>query len=279
ALLAHQSGGVDSIPAFKPRPDAWGTALSAKLETMSAGERGRLMPLLALAAKGGTGAKPAKGWLKSAAHAVDQPNRAALAELLLAAMECEQEAFQIAPDNQDTVRGLVWLAALAAPEVAAPRLEAFAQTCLTFSPQHFTYRSLVLGNAAIHAFSLLPGLLGVGSLTRLRRRLKRPGEIKTVDKALAALAEARGVTPGELEEIGLPDYGFGSDGTLAIAVGPAAAVLTITEADALDVAWHDANGQPLKGPPAELKANHADSLKAFKAQFKEIGDTLKAQRL
>src|SRR5262249_50955172 len=143
-------------------------------------------------------------------------------ELLLAAMECEQDAFQIAPDNQDTVRGLVWLAALAAPEVAAPRLEAFAQACLTFSPQHFTYRSLVLGNAAIHAFSLLPGLVGVGSLTRLRRRrLKRPGEIKTVDKALAVLAEACGVTPGELEEIGLPDYAFGGDGTLAIGVGPA----------------------------------------------------------
>src|SRR4029450_8820649 len=31
------------------------------------------------------------------------------------------------------------------PEVAGPRLEAFAQTCLTFSPAHFTYRSLVLG--------------------------------------------------------------------------------------------------------------------------------------
>jgi hypothetical protein len=168
---------------------------------------------------------------------------------------------------------------LAAPEIAAPHLEAFAQTCLTFSPAHFTYRSLVLGNAAIHAFSLLPGLAGVGSLTRLRRRLKRPGEIKTVDKALAALAEARGVTPGELEEIGLPDYGFAADGTLAIAVGAATAVLAINEADALDVTWRGANGQPLKGPPAEVKENHADGLKLFKAQLKEIGDTLKAQRL
>ncbi|HUL08231.1 MAG TPA: DUF4132 domain-containing protein [Candidatus Acidoferrum sp.] len=279
ALLAHQAGDGASIPEFKPRPDAWGRAVSAKLSAMPAGERARLTPLLALAAKGGDGAKPAKGWLKSAAQAVDQPDRAGLAELLLAAIACEEEDFQIAPDNQDTVRGLVWLAALAAPEVAAQRLEAFAQTCLTFSPAHFTYRSLMLGNAAIHAFSLLPGLLGVGSLMRLRRRLKRPGEIKTVDKALAALAEARGVTPGELEEIGLPDYGFGSDGALAITVGPATAVLTITEADALDVAWHDAGGQPLKGPPAELKANHADALKAFKAQLKEIGDTLKAQRL
>ena len=79
----------------------------------------------------------------------------------------------------------------------------------------------MLGNAAIHAFSLMPGTAGVGSLSRLKRRLKRPGEIKTVDKALNALASARGMTAGELEEIGLPHYGFAADGTLDIPVGPA----------------------------------------------------------
>jgi hypothetical protein len=280
ALLAQRAGDADALPAFKARPDAWGRALSAKLDALPAAERARLMPLLALATKGGTGAKPAKGWLKSAAQAVDQPERARLAGLLLAAIECQDDtAFNIAPDNQDTVRGLIWLAVLAAPEEAAPRLEAFAQTCLTWSSAHFGYRSLVLGNASIHAFSMVPGMAGVGSLSRLRRRLKKPGEIKTVDKALAALAEARGVTPGELEEIGLPDYGFGADGTLEIAVGPATAVLTIGESDTLDVAWRGADGQPLKGQPAAVKDGHADALKLFKAQAKEIGETLKAQRL
>ena len=119
----------------------------------------------------------------------------------------------------------IWLAALASPDVACRRLEAYAQKCLTFSPQHFAYLSLVLGNAAIHAFSLMPGTAGVGSLSRLRRHLKRPGEIKTVDKALAALASARGMTSGELEEIGMPTYGFASDGTLDVAIGPATAKL------------------------------------------------------
>src|SRR5262249_13937014 len=107
---------------------------------------------------------------------------------------------------------------------AARRLEAYAQKCLTFDSAHFAYRSLVLGNAAVHAFSLMPGTTGVGSLSRLKRRLKRPGEIKAVEKALAALAAARGMAAGELEEIGLPDYGF-ADGALEVAVGPATAVL------------------------------------------------------
>jgi hypothetical protein len=44
---------------------------------------------------------------------------------------------------------------------------------------------------AVHAFSLMPGTAGVGSLSRLKRRLRRPGEIKTVEKAITALAATR----------------------------------------------------------------------------------------
>src|SRR5690242_5833919 len=166
---------------------------------------------------------------------------------------------------------------MASPDVAGRRIEAYAQKCLTFSPQHFAYLSLVLGNAAIHAFSLMPGTTGVGSLSRLRRHLKRPGEIKTVDKALTALASARGMSSGELEEIGLPSYGFASDGTLDVAIGPAIAKLVIAENGTLEITWHDASGKALSGPPAAVKDGHAEELKALKEQIKEIGETLKAQ--
>src|SRR5262249_35813180 len=125
--------------------------------------------------------------------------------------------------------------------------------------------------------ALIPGTGGVGSLTRLRRRLKRPGEIKTVDKALTALAQARGMSAGELEEIGLPDYGFDADGRLEIPVGPATAVLTIADTNTLDTNWRAADGTPLKGPPTEVKTSHADALKQLKARSKEVGETLKSQ--
>src|SRR5262249_48874967 len=150
---------------------------------------------------------------------------------------------------------------MAAPEASARRLEAFAQKCLTFSAAHFAYLSLVLGNASVHAFALMPGTAGVGSLTRLRRRLKRPGEIKTVDKALTGLAQARGLSAGELEEIGLPDYGFDSDGRAQLAVGPAVVMLLVTDTNILETTWRGADGASLRGPPAEVKANHADALK------------------
>src|SRR5262245_62562083 len=201
ALLWHEDRAVNTVPLFKPKGDAWGTAARAKLAALPAAAQGQLTPLLVLAAAGGKNAKPAKGWLKSAAQALDRPDRAELGEHLLDLIECHEPGTTITLENQETLRALLWLAAMAAPAASARRLEAFAQKCLTFSAAHFAYLSLVLGNASVHAFALMPGTAGVGSLTRLRRRLKRPGEIKTVDKALTALAQARGMSAGELEEI------------------------------------------------------------------------------
>jgi Domain of unknown function (DUF4132) len=280
ALLAYQEkadAAANTVALFKPKQDDWGAALMAKLATLPAQVQAPLGALLTLASEGGKNAKPAKGWLKSAAQTLDRPDHAQLGEYLLDFIECHEPGTPITLENQETLRALLWLAAMAAPEASARRLEAFAQTCLTFSAAHFAYLSLVLGNASIHAFALMPGTAGVGSLTRLRRKLKRSGEIKTVDKALAALAQARGMGAGELEEIGLPDYGFASDGRLEIAVGPATATLTITDANTLETSWRAVDGSPLKGPPAEVKTHHAEALKELKARTKEIGETLKAQ--
>ena len=277
AMLANEDSSVEAAPRFRSKPDAWGKAIEAKLSTLALDVRACLTQLLVLASQGGDNAKPAKGWLKAAEKAL--ASVACEHALLLDLVECHEPGVNIALENQNTLRALLWLAAMAAPTAAARRLEAYAQKCLTFSSPHFAYLSLVLGNAAIHAFTLMPGTLSVGSLARLKRRLKRPGEIKTVDKALAALAAARGMTASELEEIGLPDYGFTSDGATEVSVGPARAVLMITDAHALETRWRSADGLKLSGPPAAVKEAHAAELKALRARVKEIGETLAAQRL
>ena len=279
ALIAHGNRPPGGEPRFDAKPDSWGKAATAKLGTLPSDVRSTVTALLELAAKGGDNAKPAKGWVKSAEQALNACERDRMCERLLDVIECYEPGLTLALENQNTLRALIWLAAMASPDIAGRRLEAYAKRCLTFSPQHFAYLSLVLGNAAIHAFSLMPGTTGVGSLSRLRRHLKRPGEIKTVDKALAALATARGMSSGELEEIGLPSYGFASDGTLDVVIGPATTKLVIAENGTLEAAWHDASGKVLSGPPAGVKDGHAEELKALKEQIKEVGETLKAQRL
>jgi hypothetical protein len=277
AMLAHERLDVDQKPRYKPKPDAWGHALEARLAEMSFERRAELTPLLVLADGGGAAAKPTKTWLKQAEQELSRGNRERVGALLLEIIGDYEPGAKITLENRSTLRALMWLAAMAASDAAIRVLEAYALKCLTWVG--YDYLSLVLGNAAIHAFTLMPGPEGVASLTRLKRRLSRPGEIKTVEKAIAALGEARGMTPGEIEEIGLPDYGFGADGTREISVGPARARLVISEASALDTIWLGADGEPLSGPPAALKAEFAKDLAALKAEAKEISETLKAQRM
>ena len=160
ALLAHHEkaeGAANTLPLFKPKQDDWGVAVMAKLTMLPAQAQGPLGALLTLASQGGKNAKPAKGWLKSAAQALDRPDRAQLGEHLLDLIECHEPGTTITLENQETLRALLWLAAMAAPSASARRLEAFAQKCLTFSAAHFAYLSLVLGNASVHAFALMPG--------------------------------------------------------------------------------------------------------------------------
>lgn len=279
AMLAHARDTSEGEPRFTPKDDAWGRAVAARLAELSSEARGRPTRLLALAAQGGGNAKPAKGWLKAAEQELKGGERERDGAFLLDIIEAYEPGAPLATENQNTLRALIWLAAMAAPDDAARRLEAYAQTCLTFSSAHFAYLSLVLGNAAVHAFSLMPGTAGVGSLSRLKHRLKRPGEVKAVEKALAALAAARGMTSAELDEIGLPDFAFAADGTLEVTVGQATAVLAVTEANTLETAWRGADRKALSGPPSAVKEGHAEALKALKARAKEIAETLAAQRL
>jgi hypothetical protein len=277
AMLAHQALEAGEKPRYQPKPDAWGGELKARLSAVSFEERAELTPLLLLAEGGGGAAKPTKTWLKQVEHALARGNRERIGSRLLAIIGDYEPGAKIALENRNTLRALMWLAAMASSDAAIRLLEAYAVKCLTWVG--YDYLSLVLGNAAIHAFTLMPGTEGVGSLTRLKRRLSRPGEIKTVEKAIAALGDARGMTPGEIEEVGLPDYGFSAEGSREIVVGLARARLVITEESALETIWSGVDGQPLSGPPAAVKEEFADALAALKAEVKEIGETLKSQRM
>jgi Domain of unknown function (DUF4132) len=47
----------------------------------------------------------------------------------------------------------------------------------------------------------------------------------------------------------------------------------------LETQWYGADGRELSGPPAAAKEAHAEELKALRVRVKEIGKTLKTQRL
>ena len=271
-ILALEKANADG-PAFEPMADVWAPRLKEKLAALPTGERGQLMQLLHLAAKGGGNAKPSKSWLKQADLALESVQPEIMGALLLdlvALYDSDRRHARTRADlylsleNQNALRGLLWLAAMASPKATGRRLEELARTYLTWVGTD--YNSLVLGNAAIHAFSLMHGNEGVAGLMRLRRQLKRPGEAKAIERALAALAADSGTTADDLEELGLPDFGFDADGKRTLEIGPKVVGLSITPLSKLVSAWRD--GEPDQGADAELKALSA-----------EVADTLEAVRL
>ncbi len=271
-ILALEKANADG-PTFEPMADVWAPRLKAKLAALPAQERAQLMQLLHLAAKGGGNAKPSKSWLKQAVLALESVQPEVMGALLLdvvALYDSDRRHARTRADlylsleNQSVLRGLLWLAAMASPKVTGRRLEELARTYLTWVGTD--YNSLVLGNAAIHAFSLMRGSEGVAGLMRLRRQLKRPGEAKAIEKALAAIAADSGTTAEDLEELGLPDFGFDADGKRTIELGPKVVGLSITPLSKL---------VSVK-PDGELDQSADADLKALSA---EVADTLEAVRL
>src|SRR5262249_10651756 len=151
--MLTRSANADARGAqFTPKPDAWGRAVQERLSALPGETRTQLDALLALAAEGGENAKPSKGWLKHPNEALALADRAHTGASLLELLERNEPGSALDLQNQNTLRALIWLIALACPPGAARRLEAYAQKCLTFSSAHFAYLSLVLGNATVHAF-------------------------------------------------------------------------------------------------------------------------------
>jgi hypothetical protein len=73
-----------------------------------------------LAAKGGENSKPNKGWLKLARESLGQDDRLEIGEMLGQIVALHEPGSPLDLANQNALRGLVWLVAIAAPDVAAP---------------------------------------------------------------------------------------------------------------------------------------------------------------
>jgi hypothetical protein len=99
-----------------------------------------------------------------------------------------------------------------------------------------------------------------------------------VAAAMDGAAERAGVSPEDLEETSVPDFGLGDDGVAARRVGEYEALLAVTPDDRVQLSWRDPNGKALRGVPQAVKRDHADALAELKAAQKELRALLPAQR-
>ena len=263
-LTPDHEGDTQALPS-----GSWLTSLDAWLAQRTEKQRANWMALLVFAASAGDKSKPAKKWLKEAEPliaAIGRPTVAGQLKTWLSATVPDPHETDL---SLDVLKGMIFAATVLDHEDLAPEIGRFAEVCFKKVPQ-IGARSVKLGNACIAALSGMTGSdTAVAELVRLKARIKYSSVRDLVARRLGELADKAGVSVADLEESGLPDFGFGPDGIQLIELGDATANITLGESG-VKLTWTGVDGKPRKAPPASVKRDFADELKAVKQKIKDI---------
>ncbi len=138
-------------------------------------------------------------------------------------------------------------------------------------------RSTKAGNACVQALGAMASLTSIAQLQRLLQRIKLPSQTNQVEGALAAAAQARGLSADDLEELVVPTFDI-VNGVATRAFGEFTAELAVRGSDTVDLNWLKADGSSQKSIPWQVKSDYPDRLKELKREQKEIREALGVQR-
>ena len=182
----------------------------------------------------------------------------------------------VSEPNADVLKGLAWSVGATGKSSAARVLADLAEVCFKKIPQ-MGARCPRVGNACLTALCLLSGHEPVGELSRLRSRVKQPSVRSAVEKAIDRSAQALGISRDEVEEMSIPTYGLGRDGTMSRKLGDFRGEVEVAGTAKVTLRWTGPTGKTVKSVPAEVKRSHAQELKELQRVQKNIQKMLPAQ--
>ena len=276
------------FPAGQLDPgEPFGDGVTAEIHAMEPEVRAAFEALLAHASTA-SASKPTAKWMKTAAPLAA---RIPSLDVTLARwfafvktppkVEENPHHYSFAPPlsepTSDILRGLVWIASLFPTAEVAVAVGDLGVKCFKKIP-NFGAMSSKVGNACLWSLGAMSsaGIDGVAQLGRLKTRVKYTQALRLIDKALTDAAARAGLSTDELLELGVPTCGLDEDGVSEEEIGDVVARITLTRDGTPELAWGK-NGKLQTSIPAEIKAGHADALKAVKARVKEIATLLPAQ--
>ncbi|MEM9107585.1 MAG: DUF4132 domain-containing protein, partial [Pseudomonadota bacterium] len=270
-LMADIDNPPPSLPA-----GPWAGSLETWLNSLTEKQHGNWMELLIFAASAGDKSKPSKKWLKEAKPLVSAIGRPAVEKRLNEWLSTTVPDPHEVDLSLDVLKGMIWIAELLDQDDMASAIGRFAEVCFKKIPQ-IGARSVKLGNACIAVLSAMKRSdAATGELVRLKTRIKYGSVRSLVERRLTDIAAQAGVTVADLEETALPEYGFGMDGQQAIEFCDTTAAIMLEDGAAL-LTWTGADCKPRKSPPAHVKRDFADALKALKQKVKDINIALAVQ--
>jgi hypothetical protein len=179
--------------------------------------------------------------------------------------------------HANLLKGLVWCCSLREDAEISRALTALAISAYRKVPMKGP-REVKVGNAAVIALGLMPGLDAVGQLALLKVRVKFGTAQKTIEKALEAAAERAGLPREELEEMAVPAYGMAEVGHYPETFGDFTAELNVSNSNSVSVTWSNSDGKLLRAAPQIVKEKFAADWKDFQTAVKDIQRMLPAQR-
>jgi len=267
--------------------DSWTSTYFKVRDELDPASQEKLQAIVELAASA-RGSKPTKTYLKKAKALTDEFSafEASLRSIIesigvAGARSVKYKGFEtdnaslLDSDHTDLLRGILWMCA-DTPELALP-LGGAAERCYKKIPG-IGPRCAKTGTACVNALSRMGSVDAMGQLSRLQTVVKHASTRKQLEKALAASAEAAGVTRAQLEEMAVPDGGLSGIGRLEQAIGAFTGVLTVESATGTKISWLKADGSPQKSVPAAVKSDQAAELRAFKKTAKDLKGLLLGQR-
>ncbi|MFN3579276.1 MAG: DUF4132 domain-containing protein [Pseudomonas sp.] len=174
----------------------------------------------------------------------------------------------ISENNTRLLKGLAWAAGAFADDEMARTLRELAATSYK-KVYGIGMRNAKIGNAAIYSLSAMPGNTGVKELIVLRSATKYNPALVNINRVFDKLAETRGLTPDELAELSVPDYGLTGIGLCRHRIGEFEALVQLTSVGKCELTWQ-LGDKVQKSIPAAVKSDHPAELKALKGLIKDV---------
>jgi hypothetical protein len=298
AALTDGAGGDGVSVNCIGKGEAWSDAALADFEKLPARQKGGWAALLAHAATA-TSAKPSDRWEKEAAKLLDAVGKEPFAKRVLEWFplvekprtapwphryaHSSQRELMITDGNADVLRGLAWTCAAAAAgdkgANTADLCRALGRLCETSLKKlaGMGPRLPKLANAAVYALGKIAGEHALGQLARLKARVTFRTTLQQIEKALDDAAARLGVTKGDLEELGVPAYGFDEAGVRRETFDGVTCELKL-DGRKVTTTWTNEKGKIVKAPPAAVNEKHAEHLKELKLAAADAEKMLTAQR-
>ncbi|MAT15914.1 MAG: hypothetical protein CMJ46_11675 [Planctomyces sp.] len=99
-----------------------------------------------------------------------------------------------------------------------------------------------------------------------------------IEEARGLIAERRGISAGELNDLALPDSNFTELGRRGEILSGYTAELVVQPGDKVELRWYKPNGDPQKSLPAKVKREFPAEVRKLKATIKEVKATLATAR-